>query len=59
MTLPERDLGPIPVPVEVAGPNHVTTTNLQLPYPGTWQIEVLTRFGESEQVRFATNFTAH
>ena len=57
MTLPERDLGPIPVPVEDAGPNHVTTDNLQIPYPGTWQMEVLARFGEFEQVRFATNFT--
>jgi len=59
MTLPERDLGPIPVPVEAAGPNHVTTNNLQIPYPGTWQMEVLTRFGDFQQVRFATNFTVH
>ena len=35
MTLPERDLGPIPVPVDDAGPNHVTTDNLQIPYRGT------------------------
>jgi copper transport protein len=57
MTLPARDLGPIPVPVEDAGPNHVTTDNLQIPYRGTWQMEVLARFGESEQARFATSFT--
>jgi copper transport protein len=59
MTLPERDLGPIPVPVEDAGPNHVTTNNMQIPYKGMWQLEVLARFGEFEQVRFATNFTVH
>ena len=59
MTLPERDLGPIPVPVEDAGPNHVTTNNMQIPYKGTWQLEVLARFGEFEQVRFATDFTVH
>jgi copper transport protein len=58
MTLPERDLGPIPVPVEDAGPNHVTTDNLQIPYRGTWDLEVLARFGDVEQVRFATSFTA-
>ena len=57
MTLPERDLGPIPVPVVVAGPNHVTTDNLQIPYKGTWQMEVFARFGEFEQVRFASDFT--
>jgi copper transport protein len=59
MTLPERDLGPIPVPVEDAGPNHVTTNNMQIPYKGTWQLEVLARFGQFEQVRFATTFTVH
>jgi copper transport protein len=59
MTSPERNLGPIPVGVAVAGPNHVTTDNMQIPYRGTWQLEVLARFGESEQVRFATNFTVH
>ncbi len=57
MTLPERDLGPIPVPVTDAGPNHVTTDNLEIPYRGTWNIEVLARFGETDQTRFATNFT--
>jgi copper transport protein len=54
MTLPSRDLGPIPVPVETGGPNHVLTDNLQLPFSGDWQIEILARFGETEQVRFAT-----
>ena len=54
ITLPSRDLGPIPVPVENAGPNHVLTNNLQLPFPGDWQVEILARFGETEQVRFAT-----
>jgi len=59
MTLPERDLGPIPVPVDDAGPNHVTTNNMQIPYRGKWQLEVLARFGQFEQVRFATDFTVH
>jgi len=47
------------VPVEDAGPNHVTTNNMQIPYKGTWQLEVLARFGQFEQVRFATTFTVH
>jgi copper transport protein len=54
ITLPSRDLGPIPVPVETGGPNHVLTDNLQLPFSGDWQVEILARFGETEQVRFAT-----
>ena len=60
VTLPERELGPIPSPVDDAGPNHVTTDNMQLRIRGTWQLEVLASFGESEQVRFATSFvTVH
>jgi copper transport protein len=55
--LPSRDIGPIPVTVEDGGPNHVLTDNLQLPFSGTWQLEVLGRFGETESVRFATNVT--
>jgi copper transport protein len=54
ITLPSRDLGPIPVPVEDAGPNHVLSNNLQLPFSGDWQVEILARFGEADQVRFAT-----
>jgi copper transport protein len=54
ITLPSRDLGPIPVPVEDAGPNHVLSDNLQLPFAGDWQVEILAVFGQNEQVRFAT-----
>jgi copper transport protein len=54
VTLPERDLGPLPVPVENGGPNHVLTDDLQLPFSGTWDVEVLATFGRNEQVRFAT-----
>jgi copper transport protein len=54
LTLPERDLGPIPVPVQDGGANHVLTDDLQLPFSGTWQVEILAVFDGSEQVRFAT-----
>jgi copper transport protein len=59
ITLPSRDLGPIPVPVEDAGPNHVLSDNLQLPFPGDWQVEILATFGQNEQVRFATTMPVH
>jgi copper transport protein len=59
ITLPARDLGPIPVPVEDAGPNHVLSDNLQLPFPGDWQVEILAVFGQGEQVRFATTMPVH
>lgn len=59
ITLPARDLGPIPVPVENAGPNHVLSNNLQLPFSGDWQVEILALFGSTEQVRFATAMPVH
>ena len=59
MTLPSRDLGPIPVPVEDAGPNHVLSDNLQLPFSGDWEVEILATFGQNEQVRFATTMPVH
>jgi copper transport protein len=59
ITLPSRDLGPIPVPVEDAGPNHVLSNNLQLPFSGDWQVEILATFGQNEQVRFATVMPVH
>ena len=59
ITLPSRDLGPIPVPVENAGPNHVLSTNMQIPFAGDWQIEVLALFNQTEQVRFATTMPIH
>jgi copper transport protein len=55
VALPSRDIGPIEVPVQSAGPNHVTTDALDLPVAGTWQLEVLARFGQFDQVRFLTN----
>src|SRR5262249_14566238 len=59
MTLPAHDLGPIPVPVENAGPNHVLSNNLHLPFSGDWQVEILALFGATEQVRFATTMPVH
>ena len=59
ITLPSRDLGPIPVPVEDAGPNHVLSDNLQLPFSGDWQVEILATFGQNEQVRLATTMPVH
>jgi len=45
-TLPERELGPLDLPLEDAGPNHYASYDLTLPLPGRWQIEVTGRVGE-------------
>jgi hypothetical protein len=60
VTQPEHDFGPLDVPMLDGGPNHVTTDDLQLPFSGQWQLEVLATFGAdgSQVVRFATSFSA-
>jgi copper transport protein len=58
ITNSERKVGPINVPVENAGPNHVTTDNMQVPFSGRWQIDVAALFGDFDKTDFVTTFTA-
>jgi copper transport protein len=53
LTLPERSLGPIAVPVDIAGPNHFIANLVDIPIAGTWQVEVLARRSEFSETRFA------
>jgi copper transport protein len=53
LTLPARDLGPVPVALETAGPNHYLGA-LQFPYPGDWELELLVTTAPGRQVRFTT-----
>lgn len=53
-TLSARDIGPLPLEVFPAGPNHVTGPAVDLPLAGDWTIEVTARYGEFEEVRFRT-----
>jgi copper transport protein len=54
LTLPERDLGPLPVRVDSAGPDHWVALGLDIPFAGTWRLEVLVSVGGA-QVRFAVD----
>ena len=54
----DRKVGPLPVTVEDAGPNHVTTDDMQVPFAGTWQIDVAALFGNFDKTDFVTSFTA-
>jgi copper transport protein len=56
VTLPERELGPIPVPLAEEGVNHYSAYGLQLPFDGEWQLEVLAAIGD-QTLRFSTLFT--
>jgi copper transport protein len=59
ITEQERDIGPLPVSTQVAGPNHVTTDNMIIPFPGTWQIDVTALFSQFDEETFQAAFTVH
>ncbi|MBO4273864.1 CopD family protein [Microbispora triticiradicis] len=47
MTLPDRDLGPIPVELQGAGGHYIGQLNL--PFPGRWQAVLTVRTTETDQ----------
>jgi copper transport protein len=56
MTLPARkDLGAIPITLTPAGPNHYIGSGLQIPYPGTWKLEVVPTTADDATVLLSTN----
>ena len=52
LTLEGSELGPIPVKLVNAGPNHFIADNVQVPFAGTWKLELLANDGSST-IRFA------
>jgi copper transport protein len=55
-TMPSRDVGPLTVPMHLIGANHATSDDLQLPFTGSWQLEVQARYGDTELVSWVVNF---
>lgn len=49
LTLPARQLGPFPIPLQRLAPGQYSTSDFQLPYSGTWQFMVTVRTGELDQ----------
>jgi len=56
LLLPERDLGPLTVALEPAGPNHWISDAVQLPYAGTWTMEVRITTAEGTLALMSTSF---
>ena len=52
---PERDdLGPLPIELIPAGPNHYIANGLQIPYEGDWTLEVVATTADDATVRMTT-----
>jgi copper transport protein len=51
LRLPDKGVGPLVVPVQRAGPGHFSAYGFELPLRGRWELEVVARLTEIDQVR--------
>jgi copper transport protein len=54
LTLPSRDLGPIPVPLTAEAVNHISAYDVQFPFAGEWELDLRVQTTPTETVRFTT-----
>ena len=54
LRLPDRDVGPLSVPMERAGPGHFASYGFRLPFPGAWRLDIAVRVGEVDQYSATT-----
>ena len=51
LTLPERDVGPLDLTLQALGPGQYVAHGAQIPFSGTWDLEVVARTTEIDQDR--------
>ncbi|MGH9227287.1 MAG: FixH family protein [Acidimicrobiales bacterium] len=51
LTLPERDVGPLDLTLQPTGPGRYVAQGAQIPFSGTWQLEVVARTTDIDQDR--------
>jgi copper transport protein len=51
LTLPERDVGPLDLTLQALGPGQYVAQGAQIPFSGTWDLEVVARTTEIDQDR--------
>jgi copper transport protein len=52
-TLPDKEIGPLPLEAQSAGPGHYIVSNALLNAPGDWDIDIVLRVSEFEQLEEA------
>jgi copper transport protein len=45
LSLPERDIAPLAVPLRQLGPGHYLSPGLDIPLSGTWRLQAVIRLG--------------
>jgi copper transport protein len=54
LSLPERDLGPITLTLENIGPGEYVASDVEIPYPGNWELEMAVRTSDIDQTLLKT-----
>jgi copper transport protein len=54
LTLPERDLGPLTLTLENTGPGEYVASDVEIPYPGEWQLDMAVRTSDIDQTLLET-----
>jgi copper transport protein len=54
LSLPERDLGPITLTLENTGPGVYVASDVEIPYPGEWQLDMAVRTSDIDQTLLKT-----
>jgi copper transport protein len=54
LTLESEDVGPLPVPVERAGPGHFSAYDFNLPLRGDWKLEIKTLISDIDEATLTT-----
>jgi copper transport protein len=57
LTLPARQLGPLPIPLQRTAPGHYLTGSIQIPTNGTWQLAVTVRTSDIDETTVTTPIT--
>ena len=56
-TLTAKQVGPIGLTLQTAGPGHLTGSGVVLPLPGTWTFEIVARYSNFDATTFSLDLT--
>jgi copper transport protein len=59
LRLPDRNLGPINVPMEELAPNHYVNDSATIPFAGTWTVTVRAQVGTFDEKTFLAKVPVH
>jgi copper transport protein len=59
ISLPSQSLGPLTIPLVVAGPGHFTANNVDIPIAGTWTLKITVRTDAIDEQVVTTPLPVH